>query len=165
MIKFYNATKGGVERFDQMCSNKSSNRKTSRWPMCVFYGIINVATINSYVILCHNLLLAGRKISPRRDFLKELLFCLVEPWLQAWLLDKMGYNVNANTCKTDVQEAFFPRSNRPKKVKLHHAESQLHHKLQNVNHTFDHKRIHPRYFSLPRTKENCKMKNLREMPL
>lgn len=82
MIEFYNATKGGVDTLDQMCSNMSCDRKTSRWPMCVFYGMINVATINSYIILCHNVLLASRKITPRRDFLKELHFRLTEPWLK-----------------------------------------------------------------------------------
>lgn len=43
MIEFYNLTKGGVDSFDQMCSNMSSSRKTNRWPMCVFYGMINIA--------------------------------------------------------------------------------------------------------------------------
>lgn len=85
MIEFYNSTKGGVDTFDQMCSNMSSSRKTSRWPMCIFYGMINIASINSYIIQSHNLLTAGRKVVPRRDFMKTLHFQLVEPWLKVRL--------------------------------------------------------------------------------
>lgn len=85
MIEFYNATKGGVDTLNQMCSNMSCSRKTSRWPMCVFYVMINIATINSYVILCHNLLTSGQKIVPRRNFLKGLYYQLAEPWLKVRL--------------------------------------------------------------------------------
>lgn len=85
MIEFYNSTKGGVDSFDQMCSHMSTSRKTSRWPMCVFYGMINIASINSYIIHCHNLLIAGQKPIARRDFMKNLHFQLVEPWLKVRL--------------------------------------------------------------------------------
>lgn len=54
MILFYNQTKGGVDSFDQMCSSMSSNRKTNRWPMAVFYGMLNMAFVNYYIIYCHN---------------------------------------------------------------------------------------------------------------
>ncbi|KAJ0171852.1 hypothetical protein K1T71_012615 [Dendrolimus kikuchii] len=50
MVEFYNQTKGGVDTLDQMCSNMSCSRKTNRWPMCVFYGMLNIAFINSYVL-------------------------------------------------------------------------------------------------------------------
>lgn len=54
IIHSYNATKGGVDTLDQLCSNYSCNRKTKRWPLCFFYNIINVACVNSYVIYKHN---------------------------------------------------------------------------------------------------------------
>ena len=47
---FYNATKGGVDTFDQLCSSYSSSRKTRRWPLCVFYGILNIAFSNAHVL-------------------------------------------------------------------------------------------------------------------
>lgn len=50
MIMFYNQTKGGVDTFDQICSNMSCSRKTNRWPMTMLYGILNMAFVNSYVI-------------------------------------------------------------------------------------------------------------------
>ncbi|KAJ4451739.1 hypothetical protein ANN_03210 [Periplaneta americana] len=47
IIEFCNSTKGGVDMFDQMCSTYSCNRKTQRWSLCVFYGIIMLE------YLCH----------------------------------------------------------------------------------------------------------------
>lgn len=55
MIEFYNSTKGGVDSFDQMCSIMSCLRKTNRWPMCMFYGMLNMTFINSYVVYSHNM--------------------------------------------------------------------------------------------------------------
>lgn len=54
IIHSYNATKGGVDTLDQLCSNYSSNRKTKRWPLCFFYNILNLACVNSFVIYQHN---------------------------------------------------------------------------------------------------------------
>jgi len=54
IIEFYNATKGGVDTFDQMCAVSSCSRKTRRWPLCIMYGVLNGACINSYVISCEN---------------------------------------------------------------------------------------------------------------
>lgn len=50
IIEFYNGTKYGVDVFDQMCSNMSCSRKTRRWSLCIFYDLLNIATINSWII-------------------------------------------------------------------------------------------------------------------
>src|SRR5215470_15414339 len=50
IIKYYNSTKGGVDAFDQMCSQYSCSRRTRRWPLCVFYGMLNATAINAYII-------------------------------------------------------------------------------------------------------------------
>lgn len=44
----YNSIKGGVDMFDQICQNMNANRKTQRWPMCMFYNMTNIAIHNSY---------------------------------------------------------------------------------------------------------------------
>ncbi|GBP13274.1 hypothetical protein EVAR_90598_1 [Eumeta japonica] len=80
MIEFYNSTKG-VDTFDQMCSVMSCSRKTNRWPLCVFYAMINISCINSYIIYCHTSVL-GQKVMSRRDFMKKLHMQLAEPWLK-----------------------------------------------------------------------------------
>jgi len=51
---FYNQEKGGVDSHDQMCSLYTTARKTSRWPMRLFYGIIDSAALNAFVIFTEN---------------------------------------------------------------------------------------------------------------
>lgn len=72
IIHTYNATKGAVDTFDQMCQNMCANRKTKRWPMCIFYNMINVACINSYVIYSHNVITRGGKPITRQMYMLEL---------------------------------------------------------------------------------------------
>jgi len=47
----YNETQGGVDSFNQMCQNMNAGRQTKRWPLCVFYNMINIASINAYIIM------------------------------------------------------------------------------------------------------------------
>ena len=51
---FYNQEKGGVDSHDQMCSLYTTARKTSSWPMRLFYGIIDSAALNAFVIFTEN---------------------------------------------------------------------------------------------------------------
>ena len=74
---FYNATKGGVDTFDQMCAAISCSRKTRRWPLCIFYGIINIVVNNAYILYTHNP--ENAKIS-RRSFASDLAMQLARPW-------------------------------------------------------------------------------------
>lgn len=78
----YNETKSGVDTFDQLCSNMTCSRKTRRWPMCVFYGMINIATINSFVVYCHNSHKANTKPASRFQFMLNLGKSLAEPWMR-----------------------------------------------------------------------------------
>ncbi|KAG6438978.1 hypothetical protein O3G_MSEX000379 [Manduca sexta] len=82
MIHFYNETKGGVDTFDQMCSSMSCSRKTNRWPMAMFYGILNMAYINAYIIYCDNMLSKKEKPLGRRLFMKKLSNNLITPWME-----------------------------------------------------------------------------------
>lgn len=82
MILFYNQTKGGVDSFDQMCSSMSCSRKTNRWPMAVFYGILNMAFVNSAIIYGHNMLKNNKKPLNRTKFMKQLSTDLITPWME-----------------------------------------------------------------------------------
>ncbi|CAK1596514.1 unnamed protein product [Parnassius mnemosyne] len=82
IIMYYNQTKGGVDTFDQMCSSMSCSRKTNRWPMSMFYGILNIAFVNSYVIYCHNILAKNEKPLNRRGYMKKLSAQLSESWMK-----------------------------------------------------------------------------------
>lgn len=79
IILYYNHTKGGVDTNDQMCSNYNVGRRTKRWPMVIFYHLINVAGINACVIYRHKI---DQKMS-RREFLKHLAVDLTKAHQQS----------------------------------------------------------------------------------
>lgn len=82
---FYNATKGGVDTFDQICSALTCSRKTRRWPVCVFYGILNIVVNNSFFIHQN---LPGNKLYNRREFSVDLAMDLARDWALSRLRHK-----------------------------------------------------------------------------
>ena len=54
IINFYNSTKGGVDMADQMAGEYDTSRNSRRWPLTVFYTLLNVSTINLYILYCHS---------------------------------------------------------------------------------------------------------------
>jgi len=74
IVTFYNLTKSGVDTVDQLCSTYNVARNTRRWPMVVFYSLLNVIGINSFLIYSSN----NQESLSRRLFLKKLSHELVE---------------------------------------------------------------------------------------
>lgn len=79
MVTEYNKTKGGVDVVDKLVSSYDCARNTRRWPMVIFYTMLNVAGINAQVIFTSNN--PETKIL-RRNFLRELADNLIRPYLQ-----------------------------------------------------------------------------------
>ena len=50
MILFYNASKVGVDCFDQMARLYTTRSASRRWPVAVWGNILDIAAINSYVL-------------------------------------------------------------------------------------------------------------------
>ncbi|CAJ1070000.1 piggyBac transposable element-derived protein 4-like isoform X4 [Xyrichtys novacula] len=80
MIKYYNSCKGGVDALDQRVNTYSVGRKTQRWPLALFFNILNVSALNAFIL--------WRQVDPdwnsgkraiRRLFLQELGSLLVQP--------------------------------------------------------------------------------------
>ena len=69
IIMFYNKTKGGVDTFDQICSNNSCSRMTKRWPMAIFYGMVNAAGVNASILYHSDMVNQGKKAQTRRRFI------------------------------------------------------------------------------------------------
>ena len=62
-------TKGGVDTVDKLSAAYNCARITRRWPMVIFYRLLNIAAINSFVIFdCNSL----QKRIPRKIFLRIL---------------------------------------------------------------------------------------------
>ena len=106
IIEYYNSTKGGVDTFDFMCGAYSCSRKTKRWPLCIFYGILNAAAINAYIIHCSNQKLIGQKPPTRRQFLRDLSIDLIKPFALQRLnipqLSRSLVTVIADVCEIPV---------------------------------------------------------------
>lgn len=54
IILFYNETKGGVDTMDKMLGQYTTKRKTNRWPLALFYNILDVAALSAYIIYAEN---------------------------------------------------------------------------------------------------------------
>ncbi|KAF5276317.1 hypothetical protein FQR65_LT16418 [Abscondita terminalis] len=68
IILYYNTTKGGVDKVDEMKGSYSVSRKTARWPLTIFFSIMNIGGINSRVIFESN----KKANLSRREFLRTL---------------------------------------------------------------------------------------------
>ena len=54
IIGYYNQTKGGVDRLDQLLSAYTCKRKTNRWPLALFYNILDISAVTAQVIFLIN---------------------------------------------------------------------------------------------------------------
>lgn len=78
IVDYYNSTKSGVDKLDQMCKSYSAQRKTRRWPLALFYGLLNIIGINSMVIFNE----ATKIKQTRRKYLQTLGFSLIKPHME-----------------------------------------------------------------------------------
>lgn len=79
IIEFYNSTKSGVDTLDKKAANYSPSRRTRRWPMAIFFALLDISSINAYVLF------SSYRDTPkldRADFLKMLSRSLVLPQWQ-----------------------------------------------------------------------------------
>ena len=67
-IRFYNDTKFGVDVADQMTRKCNVKSKSCRWPLQVFFNILDLAGINAWVLYKET---TSENIS-RQDFLFQL---------------------------------------------------------------------------------------------
>lgn len=77
---YYNTHKGGVDIFDQLCAKYSCSRKTRRWSVCFFIGMVSMTVVNAYVIHKEQRKQASLKPKETRLFLREMAKGLVKPW-------------------------------------------------------------------------------------
>lgn len=78
MITDYNSTKCGVDIVDQMTGTYSVSRRTNRWPLCIFFGLLNIGGLNAFVI--HKTRSDANNLV-RKDFLKILAVIMIQLYL------------------------------------------------------------------------------------
>ncbi|KAJ8966834.1 hypothetical protein NQ314_003277 [Rhamnusium bicolor] len=79
MIIDYNNTKAGVDALDQLCAN---SRRTRRWPMVIFYAILNITGVIALIILQCNTDIDSVDDKTRRNLLQDLGIALVKPHIE-----------------------------------------------------------------------------------
>jgi len=80
MILDYNATKGAVDTLDQLVATYSCKRKSNRWPMIIFYNIIDISAYNAFILWTSvDEKWNSNKLYKRRIFLEQLGYSLIEP--------------------------------------------------------------------------------------
>lgn len=78
IITYYNHTKGGVDNLDKLSATYNVARNTRRWPMVIFFSMMNMAGVNSQIIFaCNN---KTYKIE-RRSFLRDIGLSLTKEHL------------------------------------------------------------------------------------
>jgi hypothetical protein len=84
IIHHYNACKSGVDNLDHLVTLYTSRRKTNRWPMVLFWNMIDVATVSALILWLGNN--AQWKVSEGRRrrnlFLRQLGYDLVKPQME-----------------------------------------------------------------------------------
>uniref|UniRef100_A0A1B6JQP1 PiggyBac transposable element-derived protein domain-containing protein n=1 Tax=Homalodisca liturata TaxID=320908 RepID=A0A1B6JQP1_9HEMI len=69
ILTFYNSTKGGVDVVDEYKARYSVARTSNRWPLTIFFSLLNTIGLNSYIVYKHK---RGDFDIVRREFLKDL---------------------------------------------------------------------------------------------
>lgn len=79
VITTYNETKFGVDILDKMCRQYDTARNSRRWPLTLFFHVLNVGGVNALTIYKAN---QNTEFVNRRDFLKQLAFELIKPQIE-----------------------------------------------------------------------------------
>ena len=74
MITDYNRTKGGVDTLDENVETFTCRRKTCRWPLLLYYNLLDVAAYNAYIVMVKNGYSGNRS-----DFIRELTLQMAAP--------------------------------------------------------------------------------------
>ncbi|GBP70198.1 Actin-related protein 10 [Eumeta japonica] len=81
IINFYNKYKAGVDTMDQMIRKYTSQRRSSRWPMAMFFNMLDISSLASYIIYYDNKMIA-KKTTERRQFIRKLSEELALPMIE-----------------------------------------------------------------------------------
>ena len=75
LIRDYNSTKGGVDNVDKLCHTYTTLRKSNRWPMAIFFHMLDIGALNAFVVWTRRHPEWNVHNKARR---KEFLFALAE---------------------------------------------------------------------------------------
>lgn len=77
VVLFYNSSKSGVDTLDQVSRHYSVKKGTKRWPLAIFYDLVDLAALNAYRLFCEAL-----EKTERRLFLMKLAKEMAKPQVE-----------------------------------------------------------------------------------
>lgn len=109
----YNSRKGGVDAADQLVAEYSCQRPSKRWPMKIFFALLDVAAMNAYKVFIHenpNFGLSrggtGTPVKSRRlKAYRNLALQLVWPQITARYLATPNLPIGTRNAMKDVGNA------------------------------------------------------------
>ena len=80
IVNAYNESKAGVDTLDQLVRFYTTKRRSKRWPVVLFYNMLDIAAYNAYVLYCikYPEFVTRNKSRSRRTFIKDLVKEIVE---------------------------------------------------------------------------------------
>ncbi len=109
IIEDYNANKGGVDTFNEMVKGRIVRHETRRWPLRVFYFILDASVYNSFVLFREN-----NEIS-QIEFLKKLSIRLMEKYTKIRLEKHSNFSLELRTTITMFRRAAYGVENEEQK--------------------------------------------------
>lgn len=79
----WNKTNEETDTFDQLCSDYSTARRTRRWPLRMFFAMLDFALINSFILYQLN---SENESLNRLKFIQNLSLSLIKPFVQERML-------------------------------------------------------------------------------
>uniref|UniRef100_A0A0K8UPC6 PiggyBac transposable element-derived protein domain-containing protein n=1 Tax=Bactrocera latifrons TaxID=174628 RepID=A0A0K8UPC6_BACLA len=70
VINFYNKYK--VDTMHQMVQRYTSQRRSSRWAMAMFFNMLDISSLAAYIIYYENNKIIAKKTMERRQFMRKL---------------------------------------------------------------------------------------------
>lgn len=103
-VLYYNQNKCGVDMLDSMCRQMSTKAGCRRWPLAVFYNILDMAGVNAWIIFKKA---TGSRIS-RRKFLHKLSEELIDAAIsenapQPYLFSEEGKLLKRVQCQVKLK--------------------------------------------------------------
>lgn len=113
-IRVYNNTKFGVDVTDQMARKYSVKSKCQRWPLQVFFNILDLAGINAWILYTET---TGEKIS-RQEFLFKLAeeLCAEYKMERQLSSDNLSKTTNTTTDKRKSCQIRLCKVNKTNKI-------------------------------------------------
>ena len=110
MIMYYNKYKTGVDKMDQTVSRYTLHRRTQRWPLAMFFNILDVGALAAYLIYWENNNKLKKKINQRRIFLHQLSEELAKPFIEYRSSNKkiMRHHSTKNAIEDVLRVEFAP---------------------------------------------------------